>query len=837
MRPLELRLRNFRSYFGDEATFDFRDRSLVGVVGAIGSGKSSILDAIAFGLYGKTPSVASATKTLIHQRANEAAVALRFEVEGDVYEVVRSLRRKGAGQHALYRYESDLPDAEPVATVTQEGGVNTAIVELLGLEFDAFSRSVLLAQGRFAEFLTAPPSERDKVLKGVFGHDRVDRMREVSRRRAADLNVELAVLNAKAEQFEALSGRLEERREQLEAARQRVELLSKAEPGVVDLEDRIEVASGARDAASEHLEVLHTLRDRLPGETATEALLAEVTAVRARRREAARVLETTTTAAADAEADVRAAEAAGTVEIIETGAAMLAALSPLQKSAAEAEARVTRFTKRLQQDQIGVSDAEKRLGAAGSAAEAARDAVATATEALAVAERELHAARHQDMAASLRAELHAGEPCPVCRQVVEVPPAAAAVDLEASQRRVELARAGREQAEQASARALAEHTSAAEALELSRATAEGTATELDAATKEVETHVATLQDQMVRLAETLGEGDPQVLLDELRITQVARSEAVAAARKAVDRARAAHDTAIRAEQDADKQLATLRVDVVELAGRIGEELEPPGDDPVSVGAALADLRNRWHQLGAQLQQAQAAATADGEAAQRELGEVLDSLGVKAPLSSAIAAADARVELLATEVVGAEKSLEESSATIAARDELIDARERYERITSDLTNSRFIRYLLDDERSRLAELGSEHFERLSSGRYRFTEDGVFNIVDLTAADAVRRADSLSGGETFLASLALALALAEMVTRTGGRLDAFFLDEGFGALDLEHLDLAMEGVEALAAEEGDRLVVVVSHVPELRHRLEDLIELDRDPTTGDTRVLQA
>ncbi len=101
--------------------------------------------------------------------------------------------------------------------------------------------------------------------------------------------------------------------------------------------------------------------------------------------------------------------------------------------------------------------------------------------------------------------------------------------------------------------------------------------------------------------------------------------------------------------------------------------------------------------------------------------------------------------------------------------------------------------------------------------------------------MRKADSLSGGETFLASLALALALAEIVARGGGRLDAFFLDEGFGTLDPEHLDLAMEGIESLVSEEGDRLVVVVSHVPELRHRVEDLIELDRSPTTGDTKVL--
>ncbi len=129
----------------------------------------------------------------------------------------------------------------------------------------------------------------------------------------------------------------------------------------------------------------------------------------------------------------------------------------------------------------------------------------------------------------------------------------------------------------------------------------------------------------------------------------------------------------------------------------------------------------------------------------------------------------------------------------------------------------------------------HFQRLSSGRYRFTEDGDFHLVDLTAADAVRRPDSLSGGETFLASLGLALGLAEMVGRTGGRLDAFFLDEGFGTLDPEHLDLAMEGIEALVADHPNRLVIVVSHVPEMRHRVEDLIELDRNPVTGDSIVL--
>ena len=206
-------------------------------------------------------------------------------------------------------------------------------------------------------------------------------------------------------------------------------------------------------------------------------------------------------------------------------------------------------------------------------------------------------------------------------------------------------------------------------------------------------------------------------------------------------------------------------------------------------------------------------------------------------ATALANAVAEAELLSRSIAEDEAEIDGSASLLEQRDELTAERTRYEQVATDLTDSRFVRYLLDDERTRLAALGSEHFERLSSGRYRFSEDGKFAIVDLTAAEAVRKADSLSGGETFLASLALALALAEMVARTGGRLDAFFLDEGFGSLDPEHLDLAMEGIEALVADGGDRLVVVVSHVPEMRTRLEDLIVLDRNPVTGDTRVMSA
>ena len=173
-------------------------------------------------------------------------------------------------------------------------------------------------------------------------------------------------------------------------------------------------------------------------------------------------------------------------------------------------------------------------------------------------------------------------------------------------------------------------------------------------------------------------------------------------------------------------------------------------------------------------------------------------------------------------------LEASVLAAEARRDVAD------RLARDLQPSRFLAFLLEEERAELAELGSEHLDQLTDGSYRFSEDDRFDILDLNAAGQVRRSESLSGGETFLASLALALALAQMVARGGGRLDAFFLDEGFGSLDPEHLDRAMDGIGRLVAGDERRLVVLVSHVAEMRDAIEDLVVLDKDDLTGDTIV---
>jgi DNA repair protein SbcC/Rad50 len=139
----------------------------------------------------------------------------------------------------------------------------------------------------------------------------------------------------------------------------------------------------------------------------------------------------------------------------------------------------------------------------------------------------------------------------------------------------------------------------------------------------------------------------------------------------------------------------------------------------------------------------------------------------------------------------------------------------------LRGDQFIAFIQAEAYHRLAQDGSVHLDSLSSGRYSFDFDkDEFVVVDHWNADEPRPVATLSGGESFLASLALALALAEGLSglshgRSRFALESLFLDEGFGSLDPETLDVVIQGIETLGSSE--RLVGIVSHIPELAERM--------------------
>jgi exonuclease SbcC len=478
-----------------------------------------------------------------------------------------------------------------------------------------------------------------------------------------------------------------------------------------------------------------------------------------------------------------------------------------------------------------VAEGTTALDEAGEHVVEAQAATVRAREALADAQ-------HAEMAHVLRGQLAAGDPCPVCEQPVatlprrSAPPKAVAAATKALQR----AEAAEQQvrsdrdtvaAREASAKAsleAAEHRKGDATLALERATA---------AVRDAEAELTAAKDL---LAEGLGVGEPRALIE-------AREEALAAAERFAHEAAAACESA-RAALDADRERAERALSrSVELGSRVAAiwgALGSPratGTDPETIRSAFADAASEL------MTRLAAATEARGDAARRAaesaeaLAAVLETIGLGP--DDDFAAARSQRHGQHEMIVGAIGELE---AQVAREGELerteLEAERRLsiaKRLADDLRPARFLAFLLEEERAELAELGSGLFETLSDGAYRFAADDSFDILDLNAADRTRKADSLSGGETFLASLALALALAEMVARGGGRLEAFFLDEGFGSLDPEHLDRAMSGIERLVADDGGRLVVLVSHVAEMREAIEDLIVLDKHDLTGDTVVV--
>src|SRR5262249_1713911 len=142
----------------------------------------------------------------------------------------------------------------------------------------------------------------------------------------------------------------------------------------------------------------------------------------------------------------------------------------------------------------------------------------------------------------------------------------------------------------------------------------------------------------------------------------------------------------------------------------------------------------------------------------------------------------------------------------------------------LMANRFRDYLKEEAMRALARDATRHLRELSGGRFAFHhEEGTeLEIVDQWQADERRSAKTLSGGETFLASLAFALGLAEALPALGTgehghhRLESLFIDEGFGTLDTdETLATVAEALENLQG--GQRVVGIVTHLADLAERM--------------------
>jgi exonuclease SbcC len=220
---------------------------------------------------------------------------------------------------------------------------------------------------------------------------------------------------------------------------------------------------------------------------------------------------------------------------------------------------------------------------------------------------------------------------------------------------------------------------------------------------------------------------------------------------------------------------------------------------------------------------------DSHAAEERAATLRTELREERVSDEQLAAAEKLAADVTTEVetaLGQEKKLEEQIGRMKQRLERSkelgeqlgheeEALRVYDLLAVDLRSDRFQAYVLQEVFTELVEGASARLLKLTGERYslQFHDDEI-RVVDHDNADETRISDTLSGGETFLTSLALALELSDQVQRAVGavNLDSLFIDEGFGTLDPDTLALVSETLQGLRV--GGRMVGIITHIPELR-----------------------
>ncbi|MEU7908372.1 SMC family ATPase [Actinoplanes sp. NPDC049118] len=822
MRPLRLDLAGF-TVFRDETTIDFTDADYFALVGPTGSGKSTVLDGICFALYGTVPRWGGSRGigNALAPSANEARVRLVFESAGSRYVATRVVRRDGRGNvktagaglqlmppgFDVTRLDTgmsleDLGDVLAGTPAEMDG----AIVEAVGLPYEQFTSCVVLPQGQFADFLHAKPATRQQILVNLLGLHVYEEVQAKASTRATRAEARLTAVD------QMLAGLADADDEAVAAAEARLTAMREL---TLAVERAVPMLSAVRDREAE----LAATRDAIAGELAAltrvivpdgSTRVAEATAAaRARAAEAAEGVHTAEEREEKVRGELAAAGDAGSLGLL-----------------LDRHVELDRLIGQAEWFAGEVSVAEVEYKDAVAAADLTRAAHNGAEQLLEQARLDYAEAQTLDRAAALRALLAPGHDCPVCEQpVAEVPPMPEGSAVQTAERTGKAARAAADVA------STAYRQRDAVARELERG--------LDRKRAQLEQHRSRLNEVRAALADSPGVEALRRRLAELTGLQRKLDEAGVAVRSAREvhrRAQAAVTAADEQQRAAWRTFDTIRDGVARFS--------PPPADRDDLAVAWSALAGWAQDSARQREQARAEAVAAVEAAHAETQRARDAVvelftgsGLGAPPGGADA------DLIRAAAVAAERAgaawqrlverREQAREFVEQRAALLREGRVAKALAGHLRANNFERWLLEEALDLLVDGASRILRELTGGQYDLMHDkGEFFVVDHHDAGLRRGVRTLSGGETFQASLALALALSEQLagmSTTAASLESIVLDEGFGTLDAATLDVVAATLENLAAR-GDRMVGVVTHVNALADRVPVRFEVHKDARTA-------
>ena len=917
------------------------DAGLFLLSGATGAGKTSVLDAICFALYGDVPGDRATAKRLRADLA-DPDVAPRVELEatlsGRRFRIVRTPawqrpKKRGTGVTTAQAsvQVAERRDGSWVILATRLDEAGLLVSGLLGMTLIQFTQVAMLPQGRFQTFLRARSEDRHKLLHQLFRTGRFEaveawlrerrlvlrREGEVAHRALADLvsrasevvdaplpdGWDVEDLTGPAEDGSLaawVAGCADDAAQRSARAASSVGASAAAESAARrHLEDArsllarravLDAARAEQQALEEESDEVACLATEL--EVATRA--AAVTPVHRLVLRAEASLDTARRRAADLEvaADDRDRVVADEHRALEAGADVRAALprerlvTGLTTALRDDEQRVAELTGQRQQAERALEAATALVGLDGRAVTLeqhvdaglaaarleteltrARAALLDAREL--VADRrdelfELHRARVEGMAAELAGTLAVGASCPVCgsadhpHKAVPAPGAPDARAEKAAQQRLDDAN-------------LHEHVHSSQVHDLSTQLAAARDRAGDVPLEELRGQLASLRAETSALAAVLGDADADLGHLVARIAELDRERAALEERLRLGRHQLAELTdelaALLDASGADDLAGLLRREeqrVVEARARL-QALDDLARAEAACDEAGAALSGALTVAGfTDVAQALAAARSREQCEEiqgrvrdheRRLATVAAALGD--PDAAAVMAADppdvaalAALQVEALDALGAARSAAErwsrravrlgdlAAAVTRALDTWRPLHDQW-RLTAELASfcegkspdnrlqMRLSAYVLAFRLSQVVAAANERLARMSDQRYSLehtgragvgeTRGGLSLLVRDDWSGESRDPATLSGGETFVVSLALALGLADVITHEAGGadLDTLFVDEGFGSLDADTLDDVLDTLDGLRG--GGRVVGVVSHVAEMRDRI--------------------
>ena len=847
MIPLKLTVHNFMCYRDDVPPLDLDDIHVACLCGDNGHGKSALLDAITWALWGQAR--ARTQEELVHQGRSDMAVELDFKAREQTYRVSRKYSRTARGsQSTLLELQVLTDDGSSPITGNTVRDTEARIRDLLHMDYDTFVNTAFLLQGRADEFTRSAPARRKQCLAEVLDLAWYQRLEERARERGRNASGRLREIEgAVAHMRSQIDGRprLQERRAEIEATLTRLRPEVQTQRSWVEsLRDGIEGQRrrrGELDSLEQRLRSSRLEIDELGGQIADQRDRIERHEAVAERR--AEIVERSARADELRAETARLDDAAARAHALAQEKTRLQGAIAVQRERLSAE--LSQVERTISDDLEPKAAALPQLEETLRAARAEQDSLTEPEAALARLREQAQelAARFQyleQQSDQLVAEmeetrkkfdlLDQGEPvCPLCRQPL------------GDQAQEHLALEYRTQGQQAKQQ-YQQHQDEARRVEGERsrmlaavATAES---DLERRRRDIQTRIAARErdvEDARNAAEALTglasrrdgltariDGDDFARDERRRLGEIEREAA------AVDYDSERHQ-GLRAEMSALKPF-------VELARRLAEADDALPRERDSLGRVLGIRDRRQREM------------ADDERRRDELADDLKSLPAQ---EAQLAEAQARLTALERqqqETIGQQGAVEGELERLDALERELTARERersaleesksiYDELAGAFGRNGIQALIIETAIPELQNDANELLGRLTDGRMTLKlqlregrRDRLTGTpseeLDIRIGDEVgtRAYEMFSGGEAFRINFALRIALSRLLAqRSGAPLPILFIDEGFGSQDASGQERLREAIQSIQSD--FQKIIVITHLEGIKDSFPTRIEVTK------------